>query len=178
MTAICLKYMQTWHALCTSSEQLSAQVQACILQAQFGTFSSPLFQILSHSDSDSIFRSPLNILFMIAPQENSTILAPPEGKKVVISMHKVIGRSDLLLMFLQQPYSSKGLTRISPIVIKPVKQCQFTSAEDLTTCLQHRGCTLKNNPNKQQIVCLSPVSFFRQFVNLFHWLPNTDHLLC
>lgn len=117
------------------------------------------------------------------PKESGTILTPLEGKKeLLLSMQKVIVSSFLLLMFLQQPsFSSCGsesLTRSSPIVLMSAKQCWFTSAGDLTTYRQYHGCTLKNNPDKQQRVCLSSVCFFRHFINLFYWLPNTDHLLC
>lgn len=76
--------------------------------------------------------------------------------------HKEIGRSDLLLMFLQQlSYSSKSLTRSSSIELKSVKQCCFISAGDLTTCLPYPVYTLNNNPNKQQRVSLMPFGLFQ-----------------
>lgn len=141
--------MQTQHALCLSSEQLSAQVKAdffCVSQMYLSAFCSSLFQILSHCGSENIFRSFLSILFVVTPWESRTVFSSDGGEKQWSSfnMHKVVGGSDLLPVFPQQPScSSEDLTRRSLVVLKPVKQGWVTSAGDLTTVY-----TLKNNPNK------------------------------
>lgn len=111
-----LKCMQTQHALFTSPEQLSAQVKACVLQMYLSAFCSSLFQILSHSVSENILRSPLSILFVVAPWESSTVFSFcwREIRQLSFNMHEVMGRSDLLPVFPQQPScSSEDLTRIS-----------------------------------------------------------------
>lgn len=138
-------------AECTGESLCFVDVSRC-----FWLFS---FQILSHCGSENIFRSLLVYGDTLGKQHCLFLLL--EGKKRWLSfnMHKVMGRSDLLPVFAQQlSCSSKDLTRSSLVVLKPVKQGWVTPAGDLTTVY-----TLKNNPNKQHRLCLSPGVLFQIF---------------
>lgn len=169
--------MQTQHALCMSSEQLSAQVKAdffCVSLMYLSAFCSSLFQILSHCGSENILEVSSASCLWWQPGKAALSFSSDGGENRLLSFnkHKVMGRSDLLPVFPQQPScSSEDLSRRSLVVLKPVKQGWVASAGDLTTVY-----ILKNNPNKTDsawaLVCI-----FRWFINLFDWMPNTDHLL-
>lgn len=88
-----------------------------------------------------------------------------EKRWLSFNTHKITGRSGLLPVFPWQPScSSEDLTRSSLLELKPVSRAGLQQVG-----IWGSVCILKNNPNKQHRLCLSPGVLF-QMVHKFIWL--------